>query len=184
MLDTSIWLHKARQFDEETLSEIYDSYSPAIFRYAMRLLGDFNLAEECVAETFSRFLIALYNGGGPKDHLPSYLYRTAHNWIIDCYRSAKPDQFFDAEQTAEIAADPHNQVERNSTLDQIRSAIWQLTPEQRQVLILKYIEELDNAQIAAAIEKPVGAVKALQHRGLKAMRRILGIDGSNGHGRI
>ena len=62
MANERILLEKARAFHHETLGEIYDSYSPGIFRYGMRLLGDIVLAEECVSETFSRFLQALKNG--------------------------------------------------------------------------------------------------------------------------
>src|SRR5574338_47947 len=79
-------LESARRFDQAAFGEIYDSYSPGVFRYAVRLLGDVDLAEECVAETFSRFLKVLHNGGGPKDYLQAYLYQVAHHWITDYYR--------------------------------------------------------------------------------------------------
>jgi hypothetical protein len=52
-------------------------------------------------------------------------------------------------------------------------AVSQLTPEQRQVIMLKYVEDWDNQAIAAAIGKPVGAVKSLQHRALESLRRML-----------
>jgi len=83
-------LKLARRFDQQTLGEIYDQYSPGLYRYAMRLLGNVDLAEECVAETFSRFLHALRGGGGPQDHLQAYLYRVAHNWITDQWRRQPP----------------------------------------------------------------------------------------------
>jgi len=57
------------RFDEQALAEVYDRYSPGIYRYAVRLLGDQDLAEECVAETFSRFLKALKQGKGPHKYL-------------------------------------------------------------------------------------------------------------------
>ena len=83
-------LRRARKFDQQALAEIYDSYSTGLFGYALRLLGDTNLAEECVAEAFTRFLNALHSGKGPKDHLKAYLYRIAHNWITDYYRRHPP----------------------------------------------------------------------------------------------
>ncbi|MBL7163141.1 MAG: RNA polymerase sigma factor, partial [Anaerolineales bacterium] len=57
--------------------------------------------------------------------------------------------------------------------EHLRAALFQLTPEQRQVIVLKYIEDWSNAEIAAALNKSIGAVKALQHRGLAALRRML-----------
>jgi RNA polymerase sigma-70 factor (ECF subfamily) len=56
---------------------------------------------------------------------------------------------------------------------QLRSALFQLTPDQRQVIMLVYIEGWQKAEVAAAVGKPVGAVKSLQHRALKALKRIL-----------
>jgi RNA polymerase sigma-70 factor (ECF subfamily) len=84
------WLSAAQRFEPEALAAIYDAYSPRIYAYAMRLLGDYDLAEECVAETFTRFLQALYVGRGPRNNLRAYLYRTAHNWITDRFRRQPP----------------------------------------------------------------------------------------------
>ena len=86
MAEEEILLQKAHNFDLESLEVIYDTFSPGVYRYAMRLLGNPDLAEECVSETFQRFLVALKNNGGPSDHLQAYLYRIAHNWITDQYR--------------------------------------------------------------------------------------------------
>ena len=82
----------ATMIETQTLAEIYDQYSPGLYRYAMRLLGDVQLAEDCVAETFSRFLRVLHAGGGPREYLQAYLYRVAHNWITDQYRRTNPPQ--------------------------------------------------------------------------------------------
>lgn len=167
-------LKRARKYDQQTLAEIYDRYSPGIFRYAVRLLNDVEQAENCVSETFSRLLQALQRGGGPKDHLQAYLYRIAHNWITDQYRR-QPSLPLDAE----YAVDPDPKVDPQSAgydtilQDQVRTALMELTPEQRQVIVLKFLEDWSNAEVAEAMSKPVGAVKSLQHRGLAALRRLL-----------
>jgi RNA polymerase sigma-70 factor (ECF subfamily) len=174
-------MERARRFDQEALAAIFDTYQAGIYRYAMRLLGDPELAQECMAETFSRFLQALQRGGGPQQYLQAYLYRIAHNWITDHYRSKKPPSLpFDGELTdgilpcADLAQDPPEQVEAELETRQVRAALALLTPEQRQVITLKYLEDWDNESIAQALGKPVGAVKALQHRALNALRRLLG----------
>lgn len=164
----------AKAFDLETLGEIYDRFSPGIYRYAMRLLGDDNRAEDCVAETFSRFLKILRSGNGPQDHLRAYLYRIAHNWITDHYRR-QPLTVLDLDDTlrAEDGFLPENQVDQNLEQQQVRLAMQTLTPDQRQVITLRFIEGWENQEVAAALEKPVGAIKALQFRALNTLRRLL-----------
>ena len=66
-------LKAALRFDPKALGQIYDLYSPGLYRYATRFLGDPSVAEDCVAETFSRFLKAIHAKRGPKDHLKAYL---------------------------------------------------------------------------------------------------------------
>jgi RNA polymerase sigma-70 factor (ECF subfamily) len=172
------WLHAAHQMDEQTLAAIYDCFSPGLYRYAYRLLGDAALAEDCVAETFSRFLHALHAGGGPQTHLQAYLYRVAHNWMMDFYRRQPPPPF----NLDELPQHSSNNAEQVSTehaaeqsirKDQLRAALRRLTADQRQVVTLKYLEGLQNDEIADILGKPVGAVKALQHRAEAALRRLL-----------
>ena len=164
----------AKTYDLSLLGAIYDRYSPGIYRYAMRLLGDDCLAEDCVAETFSRFLKAVRAGNGPQDHLQAYLYRIAHNWITDSYRRQPPPALdLDEGINAGDYYLPETQVDNRLEQQQVRLALRSLTPEQRQVITLRFIEGWDNEEVAAALEKPVGTVKALQHRAVNTLRRLL-----------
>ena len=167
-------LQRARQFDENALIEVYDRFSPGLYRYAMRLLGDVDLAEDCVGETFSRFLFALKHGRGPNQYLQAYLYRVAHNWITDHYRRQTPPPLeLKPDLQADPEDDPHQTVVQHLESQRVRSALAGLTPDQRQVIVLKYLEDWENKAIAEALDKPIGAVKALQHRALAALRRLL-----------
>ncbi|MCK5317201.1 MAG: hypothetical protein KAJ55_04770 [Anaerolineales bacterium] len=79
-------------------------------------------------------------------------------------------------QRSPSAENPDDVVEHSLAQAQAREVLWRLTHEQRQVIMLKFFQGLSNEEIAAVLEKPVGAVKSLQHRGLKSMRRILEND--------
>jgi RNA polymerase sigma-70 factor, ECF subfamily len=166
-------LHRARQFDHQALGQIYDRFSPGLYRYAMRLLNDQNLAEDCIAETFTRFLEALKSRRGPNQYLQAYLYRTARNWITDYYRKkpskqeALQDDLMDEQPDSEIKSDTKYQQEL------LRKALHRLTSEQQQVIMLKYLESWQNEEIAKTMNKPVGAVKSLNHRALARLKRIL-----------
>jgi RNA polymerase sigma-70 factor (ECF subfamily) len=167
-------LERARRFERQALAEIYDQYSHGIYIYAARLLGDVDLAEECVAETFSRLLHSLHAGKGPGSYLQAYLYRIAHNWITDQYRrESPPSQSLDEEVHLSAELPPEQQVVQRIRAEQVRAALYQLTPDQRQVVVLKFLQGWNNEQVSRALEKPVSAVKSLQHRALNALRRML-----------
>ncbi len=167
-------LERAKRFEAQALEEIFDAFSPGIYRYAYRLLGDEDLARECMSETFSRFLGALKRHSGPDTYLQAYLYRIAHNWVTDHYRSKTPPTLpLDVELAADPVDDPHQRLADEMTNQQLRQALALLTPDQRQVIVLKYMEDWENESIAESMNKHIGAVKALQHRGLEALCRIL-----------
>lgn len=167
-------LERAQRFEDQALAEIFDHYNAGIYRYAMRLLGDTDLARECMSETFSRFLSALQRGVGPSNYLQAYLYRIAHNWITDYYRSKTPPSLpLDANLRLDPDYEPQAVVAEAIEFQQMRSALALLTPDQRKVITLKYLEGWANEDIARVLDKPVGAVKSLQHRALESLRRML-----------
>ncbi|OGO05628.1 MAG: hypothetical protein A2Y73_00410, partial [Chloroflexi bacterium RBG_13_56_8] len=130
-------LRQARKLDPQALAKIYDHFSVELYRYAVRQLGDPTLAEDCVADTFRRFLQALQQGGGPNRYLRAYLYRVAHNWITDQYRcepSSPLDQAMNV--PSDTSEGPVHQTERSWEGERVRAALAQLTPDQRQVIVL------------------------------------------------
>ena len=167
-------LKQARTFDQEALAKIYDMFSDALYAYAFKHVGRAQVAEDLVAETFQRFLTALERGGGPQNHLRAYLYRITHNLITDLYRrEPPPTQELDEERLIEDTPGPSGILSEQQESEKVRQALRLLTPEQRQVLTLKYLEGWSSAEIAQSMEKSLGAVKALQHRGVAALQRIL-----------
>ena len=77
---------------------------------------------------------------------------------------------------AEDDENPANQAETVFEQREIREYLWKLTEDQRQVIVLKYLEGLNNKEVADILEKPVGAVKSLQHRALNSLRRMFAKD--------
>lgn len=170
-------LERARTFDQEALGKIYDLYSDALYAYAFKHVGSTQLAEDLVAETFQRFLKGLKSGGGPTDHLQAYLYRITHNLITDTYRREPPPALeLEEDRLAEEDQEPAGIVSERQEADLVRRALRLLPPEQRQVIVLRFLEGWSTLEIAQVMEKSIGAVKAQQHRGLAALQRILGDD--------
>lgn len=173
------WLDGARELNQEALASIYDAFSPVLFRYAFRLLGNEEVAEDVVAETFYRFLRTISAGGGPQNHLKAYLYRVAHNLIVDCYRRNPPLELSldpDVITHHSMSGNPEKMVVGWSEQVEVRRILWKLTSDQRQVIILKYFEGMTNQEVSDVLGKPIGAVKSLQHRGLNALRRLFTPD--------
>ncbi len=166
-------LEKARTFNQAALGEVYDLYSDALYAYAYKHVGDIQLAEDLVAEAFHRLLKAFRSGGGPTDHLQAYLYRITHNLITDTYRREPPPLELQEDRLPQESQGPTGIVSDKQEADRVRRALRLLTPEQRQVIVLRFLEGWSTQEIAWAMEKSIGSVKAQQHRGLAALQRIL-----------
>jgi RNA polymerase sigma-70 factor, ECF subfamily len=159
--------------NKQELVKIYEHHSPEIFRYAYRMLDDRDLAEDCVADTFLRLLIAV-RGGILPENLRAYLYRISHNWIIDHYRRRPPPQIaLEENRHADPDGNPTHLLAQESDRQRIRSALLRLSAEQRQVIELRFIENWSHSEVAAAVGKSVDATRALQHRAVEALRQLL-----------
>lgn len=167
-------LQKARRFDLKALEEIYDRYNQAIYRYAYRQLGDMVQAEDCVGETFLRFLQAVRHGKGPQDYLQAYLFRIAHNWITDQYRRQPPPPVELVDEQPDLGLiKVEDAYQTKFETESMRNALHHLTPEQRQVIMLRFVEDWSLQETAAAMEKEIGAVKALQHRAIETLAKVM-----------
>ncbi len=151
------------------LGEIYDTYAPRLYRYIYHRLGDRALAEDLTSEVFARFLQARV----APDNLAAVLYRVAHNLIVDYLRRHQSAEPLDDDLPSE-QGDPHALAEVEMERVRLRRALARLTPEQQQAIVLKFLEGLSNEEIARVLDKPVSAVKSLQHRGLVTLRDLLG----------
>ena len=172
-------LAQAKIFDQNALAIIYDRYSKALYKYAYRQTGRQQTAEDCVSETFTRFLHALQRKKGPKKHLKAYLYRIAHNWITDQFRKQKPDDGLDekAELIEEDKPGTEKQIISIETANQLRKYLKRLNPNQRQVIVLKHLEGLDNAETSEIMGRNISSVKALNSRALSNLRKFIQRDG-------
>jgi RNA polymerase sigma-70 factor, ECF subfamily len=167
-------LQQARAFNQATLAAIYDDYHQPIYRYIYRQVSDVETARDLTAEVFHRFLKALQKDKGPDRNLQAWLYRTAANCVVDHYRRQQHRQhLLLKEELADTRANPETVAENHISAEQVRAAIHQLTPDQQQVIALKFLEGLSNQEAAEILDKPVNAVKSLQHRALAALQRQL-----------
>lgn len=166
------WRDRAGQGDSTALGHIYDAYAERIYYYLYRRVGDGPLAEDLTADVFLRVVESVGTARFCQGSLAPWLYRMAHNRLIDHYRRDRELPML--EDGPEAAANAPS-AEENLEIDPgvLRSALRRLTPDQQQVIALKFMEDWSNAQVAEAMGRTEGAVESLQHRALAALRRTL-----------
>lgn len=163
-----------KSYTRQELIDIYDEHSPGIFRYAVRLLGDKTIAEDCVSETFSRFLGVISQGGGPTENVRAYIYRVAHNWITDYYRRQPVSELqIGSDEQVDPDSNPDKVVSQDFERERVRAAILHLPPEQQQVIQLRFLEDWSHEEVAGVLGKTVEATRSMQYRAIVSLRRML-----------
>lgn len=166
---------RAQRGDTDAFGELYDLYVDNIYRYIYFRVD----REEALDMTENVFLkvwenLKLYRKVSNK-YFSSWLYRIAHNIVIDYYRMRR--------KTVDITEinlpdekrmnDPVVLTEQSMSQDVLKAAIGKLNKKYRQVILLKYINGLDNREIAGIMRRSEGNLRILKFRALKALRRIL-----------
>ena len=170
-------LERASRADPSALSDLYDQYVNKIYLYIHHRVGQAELAEDLTGQVFMRMLEALRSGRGWQTSFSGWLYRIAHNLVIDHYRRRTRTAFVDIEETAHTLAapdgDPLHSVQSRLDSEHLRTALSLLTGEQAQVIALRFLEELSISEVAEIMNKTEGAVKALQYRAVLSLRRVM-----------
>jgi RNA polymerase sigma-70 factor (ECF subfamily) len=158
---------------------LYQQFYPKLYNYAYIQLGDVQQAEDLTSEVLLRMLESIKRYSFRGLPFSAWVFRIARNCIIDLHRRRKRrpevtlfDGIPDTEDSPPLAA------ERSMTRAEIRRALVHLTEEQRQVIILKFIQGMDNATVARVLGRSQGAVKSLQHRALVSLKKILSREGT------
>jgi len=176
--DEARLIQRAKEGDPAAFAEIYDRHQPAIYRYILYRVGDVATAEDLTGEVFVRLVERVDRFTYRGRPLLAWLYTIARNLVTDYRRRAGQAAMLPLDEQLVAEVDDMEQVtERGLAQRRLAAALTHLTEDQRQVIILKFIEGLNNAEVARTLGKSVGAVKSLQHRALAALRRALERNG-------
>jgi len=173
MTDQASLLELARKRDPEALAQIYDTYAAKIYAYIYRYVGNPHRAEDLTSSVFLKMLEALERDKFARDALQSWLYRIAHNIVVDDIRKRERRPTSDLHDGLALPPETHPDFVVNQHLEseELRQAIDQLSETQRSVIILRFGEGLTAPQVAVILDKTEEAVRALQRRGLANLRR-------------
>jgi RNA polymerase sigma-70 factor, ECF subfamily len=173
-------LTRAQGGDQRAFDVIYNRFADPLFRYLYARCGDASQAEELYGDLWLRVVERI--GGfrpppsGVEAAFAAWLYRIAYNLVIDSVRR-KGGQGVPLD--IEIASNEPPHEERLIAEDEtaaLRAAVERLTPDQREVVMMRFFEERSNAEVAALTGRSEGAVKVMQHRALGALARFLGVE--------
>ncbi len=167
---------KAKRGDSTAFGALYDKHLPAIYRFILlKVGGRKGEAEDLTHEVFLsawRNVRSFEFKGYP---FSSWLYRIARNAVIDHYRTAKKNVSLESvpEDVFAERSDISDKVDVGFDMRKVRVHLARLEPVYQDVLLMKFVEEMSNQEIAAALEKSEGAVRVIQHRALKQLKKYI-----------
>ncbi len=172
-------IQRAKQHDQVALTQLYEENFDRIYRYIVLKIGDRTEAEDMTQQVFLNAIqsISSYNWKGMP--FSSWLYRIAHNQIVDHFRKKSRRITVPLDDSMPVAADddPKHAAEQKIEIEEIVAATKGLTRAQQEVISLRFGGELSVAEVARTMGKSEGAVKAMQHSAIVALRKALGKGG-------
>ncbi|MFH1087609.1 MAG: sigma-70 family RNA polymerase sigma factor [Chloroflexota bacterium] len=165
-------LERAIGGESEAFGEIYDVYLDRIYRYVFHHVRDKMMAEDVTEEVFLKAWERIESCKGREQTFLAWLYRIAHNQMIDHVRSRQKYLSADMDNVPDTD-DLETEVEAKLEWQEVLEAISCLPERQKQVITLKFAEGLDNREIGLITGKRQGAVRILQMRALATLRRSL-----------
>jgi RNA polymerase sigma-70 factor (ECF subfamily) len=171
--DESKLIILSQQGDAEAFARLYACYVERITRYVYFRVTDHELAEDITSRIFLKMLEKLDTYQIGQSPIIAWLYRMAHNAVIDHYRMKKTFLSLEDLRQSEVRQEDgiEEKLELQIKSQQLRAALQVLTEEQKSVLILKFIDGLSTQEIAQRLGKRQGAVRGLQMRALQRLAR-------------
>jgi RNA polymerase sigma-70 factor (ECF subfamily) len=167
---------RARAGDQQALADIYDWYMPRVYRYAVARIGNTHEAEDLTEEVFLKLLGAIGDFRWRDVPFSSWVFRIAHNCVATHYRRAAQRGGPTSEIPLDLPDGRHDvahAIEERLTMEEVRVAASKLPEAQREVIALRFAVGLSIADTAKALGKREGNVKALQHKAVSKLQKML-----------
>lgn len=170
-----ILLARIQSGDGSAFVEAYDFFAPKLYRHALYRTSSPEVADDITSETFTRAWESIREKANEIRHLKAFLYRIADNLIIDHYRknarAALPISE-ELEETLRAPGDPHEQLDKVLDGEKLAGMLSKLRPETRDLLIMRYIDDLPIGHIAATTGKKANAIYVALHRAMNELKEL------------
>ncbi|OGE33956.1 hypothetical protein A3J19_00740 [Candidatus Daviesbacteria bacterium RIFCSPLOWO2_02_FULL_41_8] len=172
--EVSDLVHQARKGSKEAYGKLYTLNLKKIYRFIYYMVYDIKLAEDLTQDTFFKVWKSLSKYQEEKGTFTSYLFTVAHNLVID-YSRRKKEFRLDPEIAEAIASgeDIEDQMIRKERQEQVQYALAKLDGPDRQIVMLRFFEELPTREIAKIMDKKDGAIRVALYRALEKLKKIL-----------
>jgi RNA polymerase sigma-70 factor (ECF subfamily) len=174
---------RAKEGDRQAFAQLYRTYLPTVYKFLYyRTNSNKAMAEDMTAEVFLRALRKIGDFNWTGADFGSWLLRIARNLILDNAKSSRARLETVTDEMPEDAAGEARATE-DSVMETLQNegvykAIKQLSPDQRDVITMRFIQGMDVSEVAAAMDKKEGTIRTLQFRGLKTLQKLLLKSGS------
>lgn len=167
-------IKRAQNGDANAISELYEQYKPAVYRYLYFRCEGQQVAEELTTEVFIRVIENLPRYKLRSTPFQAWLFRIARNLVIDHYRRSKIRQHLALDENwAGTKEGTESIVERKLDIEELRQALRKLSPDQCDVVVMRFLADMPISQVAQTMKKSQGAVKMLQTRALKSLNGLI-----------
>jgi len=172
-------VHRAQHGDKEAFTELYQAYFNKLYRYLAVRIGNKAEAEDMTQQVFVKAYKSIHSYRWKGVPFSAWLFRIAHNLMVDYFRRESKKPTVPLEESLLVSdEDPRKTIEQRMDIERVMTATRKLTAAQREVVSLRFAGGLAITEVARAMGKSEGAIKALQHSAIAALRRIL-LTGEN-----
>lgn len=169
-------LVEAAKTDPLAFGELYERYYPRVYRYIYHRVGNVTDAEDVTAVVFMKALEGLHSFNSRRSGFAAWIFRIAHNAVIDTYRRTRKQLPLEHIEHAASNADPVADVLHGERRRELHDLLVHLSDDQREVIVMRFAADLSYPEIAAALRKNEAAVRMLLHRGLRKLKSVIDDD--------
>ena len=163
--------------DDQAFGKLYDKYINEIYRFILMRVRNTEEAQDLTNEVFLKIWQYISTNDSDIDNVRAFLYRMARNIVIDGYRkSGKEMLALDDEMIESLpdeSIDLEGEIEKQDEVNAVLSVVDKLPNDQRELILMKYVQDLSVKEIAQVLEKSRGAVRVAMHRAIKKLKTLL-----------
>jgi len=172
--DEAMLVERAIGHDAEAFGRLYDMHVDRVYRHIYYRVSNEADAEDITQQVFLKAWQAIDRYKKMASPFIAWLMTISHNLVVDFYRTRKDKAYLEAEVLADDSApSPERTAEASFEQQRLRRAILQLGGDEQQVVILRFIEDFEFAEIASLLKKKEGNIRVILHRALVKLRNIL-----------